>query len=95
VDIKAIVCPKQKLVKMYSGNGKKCTLLKVYRFKEKIPLIRKTIMVQKYDFSAWSVSDRDYEVEKAISVYDENIIESIKQRALTHYLTTQKQHKSL
>jgi len=86
--IHIVVCPKQKLVKILSRRGKKgkADVLKVYRFKEKIPMVQKTIQVEHYDWGEWCVSERSSITEKVINVYDDNAINSIKQRALEYYL---------
>ena len=86
--IMAVVCPKQKLVKIYSQTAKgfkKATLLKTYRFKEDIPKVPKTITVKHYDYGEWCVSERGWSEEKEIIVYDETIIQSIRERALFYY----------
>ncbi len=87
--VSAIVCPKQKLVKILVGHyGKRTSLAKTYRFKETVPQIQKTISVTKYDFKSWAVSEQQYEQEKVITVYDEKIIESIRERAIQHYINS-------
>lgn len=82
-DIYAIVAPKQKIVKICS-RSKKC-VLKQYRFKEEIPKVEKVIQRSHDDCGAWSVSERHWTTEETIMVYSEDVIESIRERALEYY----------
>ena len=87
-NILAVVCPKQKLVKIFNKTSKrfkKATLLKTYRFKEDVPKVPKTITVEHYNHNIWCVSDRGWSEEKEILVYDEKIMQSIKERAIEFY----------
>jgi mannose/fructose/N-acetylgalactosamine-specific phosphotransferase system component IIB len=89
--VRVVVCPKQKLIKVF-GKGKKGKgkLIKSFRFKEVVPKVEKTITVSHYDWGEWSVSERETFTEKVVQVYDEKVIESIKQRATEYYLSTLK-----
>lgn len=86
-NINIVVCPKQKLVKIYEkGNKKKKPiLLKTYKFKQNIPLIQKTIKIEHYNYGEWCVSERGWTEDKIINVYDEDIINLIKQKTLIYY----------
>ena len=86
-EIYAVVCPKQKIIKIQQGKRKKPTVLKRYRFKAEIPFKLQKKTVNKYDYSAWSVSERDYTVEVTQKVYDTNVIKDFEQKALDYYLS--------
>ncbi len=84
--IDAIVCPKQKLVKIVRAGVKGAkAVIKTYRFKEDIPFEEKDKAVTRYDFGAWSVSEREYETTVKVRVWDESVMQSIKQKALNFY----------
>lgn len=83
-----VVCPKQKLVKIFERvNKRKNKLVQTYRFNEDIPKIKKLVQVEHYNHSIWSVADRSWTEDKEINVYDENVIQSIKERTLQYYNT--------
>ena len=82
-DIYAIVAPKQKIVKICSRK-QKC-ILKQYRFSEEVPKVEKVIQKSHDDWGAWSVSERHWTTEETVMVYSEEVIESIRQRALEYY----------
>ena len=86
-EIYAVVCPKQKIIKIQSGKRKKPTILKRYKFKTEIPFKEETKIVNKYDYSAWSVSERDYTVEVKQKVYDMNVIKELEKKAIEYYLS--------
>jgi mannose/fructose/N-acetylgalactosamine-specific phosphotransferase system component IIB len=86
-EINVVVCPKQKVVKVFERTKKrgKAVLLKTYRFKEEIQKVQKTVRIEHYNWGEWCVSERGWTEDKIINVYDENIINSIKERALNYY----------
>ena len=87
-EIFAIVCPKQKVIRIEEGKGRKRKVLKIYTFKQDIPMVEKVVVTHHHDYGAWSVSDRDWETEEIRKVYDPNIIKSLQQKALNFYNST-------
>lgn len=80
-DILVIVAPKQKIVKIVIDRK----IVKVYNFNMDV---RKKVIekeVTGYDYSEWSVLDRDYTYTKKVTVYDEGVIEEIRNKALEYY----------
>ncbi len=74
------------MIKKWKGKRKTHELVKTYRFKETIPQVQKTIEVEHYNYGEWCVSERSWTTEKVITVYDEKIMQSIKERTLQFYL---------
>lgn len=87
-EIYAVVCPKQKIIKIQQGKRKKPTVLKRYRFKTEIPFKLEIKTVNKYVYSAWSISELYYTVEVTQKVYDTNVIKDLEKKAIDYYLKT-------
>lgn len=90
--IDAIVCPKQKIVKIIiPGKKGKHTVLHKYRFKQDIPFIDRIETKTGYNHRIWCVSDRDYEYNVTIREYDQHTMNEIRRKTLELYLnaTTQ------
>ena len=86
-NLRAIVCPKQKLVKIYCGVKRKAVLLKTYRFKQNVPKTKREITVSKTDWSAWSVDDKFWTEQKIVSEYDRDVMNEIAEKSLNFYKT--------
>lgn len=79
-----VVAVRKKEVKIMKGS----VVLKTYRFKMDVPFTIERKTFHGYDYSAWSVSDRDFTYEKDVKVYDEKVMSEIKESAMSEYLKT-------
>lgn len=79
--IHCVVAVKKKEAKIMQGG----VLLKTYRFKMDVPFTIEKRTFHGYDYSAWSVSDRYFSYERDVKVYDERVIEGIRQKAMEEY----------
>lgn len=81
VKLRAIVCPKQKKVKIMEGGR----LIKTYTFKMDIPFKKVQRAVFVHDYGERCVADRDSVHFQDDVEWDKNIIQSIADRALNHH----------
>lgn len=79
----AVVCPKQKKVKIMIGHK----VVKTYNFKMDIPSKRVKRCVFVHDYSVWSVADRDSIEWREDTVYDSDVMQSVRDKALQYYKT--------
>lgn len=94
INYTAELCPKQKLVKIFLKKDRKKSknvhAIKMFRFQQDIPKHMKTVEKTGYDYSAWSVSERDFKYDIEVCEWDNKVVNSILDKTINYFLELEK-----